>query len=92
MVDMNILESIGQFIYQLEPVNNIIQGILLIAQGVSFIVFLPLKMLGISLVPIITNLIYLAIIFYIAYRLTDSKKWGFAILLVMIVVGAIGGV
>ena len=86
------IETLAQNILKLEPVSNIINGVLLIAKGIGFFVFLPLKMLGIELVPMIVNLIYLGIIFYILYKLTNSAKWSGIVLFFMIIVGSVGGI
>jgi len=76
----------------LEPVSNIVNGVILIAKGIAFFVFLPLKILGIELVPMIVNLIYLGIIFYVLFKLTDSMKWSGLILFFMVILGLAGGI
>jgi len=86
------IRSLAQNILSFEPVSNIINGVLLIAKGIGFFVFLPLKMLGIEPIPMIVNLIYLGIIFYVLYKLTDSMKWSAIILFFMIILGSIGGI
>jgi len=82
----NIVNNIMNF----EPVSDIVNGILLIAKGVAFFVFFPLKLMGIELIPIFTNFVYLLIIFYILYKLLDSVKWAGLFLFFMIMLGLAG--
>ncbi len=50
-----------------------------------------MKMLGIEVIPAITNLIYLGIIFYVLMKILNSKKWAGIILVVMILIGSFAG-
>ncbi len=86
-----LLKNIGEIVVNFEPVKQFITGIALIAKAISFFVFLPMKMLGIEVIPAITNLIYLGIIFYVLMKILNSKKWAGIILVVMILIGSFAG-
>ncbi|MHA1279324.1 MAG: hypothetical protein ACTSQ8_19170 [Candidatus Helarchaeota archaeon] len=87
----DLLKNTGEFVYNFEPVNQFINGVVLMARSVSFFVFLPMKILGIELIPAITNIIYLGIIFYILMKMLNSKKWAGVVLIAMILIGSFGG-
>jgi hypothetical protein len=67
----------------------IVEGLKKFAQGISYFVYLPLKMFGLQVSPFFAQLIYLGVLTAIIYKLTNSWTWTFIIILILLLIGAI---
>lgn len=67
----------------------IVEGLKKIAEGISYFIYLPLKMAGLQVSPFFAQLIYLGVLTAIIYKLTGSWTWTFIILIILLLIGAI---
>jgi len=71
---------------------DIINGAKLIAKGISWLVYLPLKLLQPELPAFLIQLIYLAVLYWVFKRITDSSMASLVLVAVLSAVGLVGGV
>jgi len=84
-MDLNIT-AVGE----LAPgIKLIVSGLKSLASGLSYFVYLPIKMAGYSPSPILAQLIYLGILTLILKRLTGRWDYALAIIVIMLVLGAL---
>jgi hypothetical protein len=67
----------------------IVEGLKRFAQGISYFIYLPLKMSGLQVSPFFAQLIYLGVLTAIIYKLTNSWTWTFIILIILLAIGAL---
>lgn len=67
----------------------IVEGLKKFAQGISYFVYLPLKMFGLQISPFFAQLIYLGVLTAIIYKLTNSWTWTFIILIILLLIGVV---
>lgn len=67
-------------------IGKILQGLQLISQGISNIIFLPFNYLGITVSGTITQAVYLIIIIYLIYKLSSSWKLALGIIVLLIII------
>jgi hypothetical protein len=67
----------------------IVEGLKKLAQGISYFIYLPLKMFGLQVSPFFFQLIYLGVLTAIIYKFTGSWTWTFIILIVLLFIGAV---
>ena len=71
-------------------VQDIINGLLLIARGISWFILWPLKIFGIEITGGIAQIIYIAVLFYVLYKIIGSWKIAIPIMGVIVIIGSIG--
>jgi hypothetical protein len=67
----------------------IVEGLKKLAEGISYFIYLPLKMFGLQVSPFFAQLIYLGVLTAIVYKLTNSWTWTFIIILILLAIGAL---
>ena len=67
----------------------IVEGLKKFAEGISYFIYLPLKMVGLQVSPFLAQLIYLGVLTAIIYKLTNSWTWTFIILIILLLIGAV---
>jgi hypothetical protein len=67
----------------------IVEGLKNFAQGISYFIYLPLKMFGLQVSPFFFQLIYLGVLTAVLYKLTGSWTWAFIILIILLAIGAV---
>lgn len=73
-----------------QPINQIVSGLYSITTGLSWFIFLPLKLFPNLLIPVfIFQLIWIGILYYILSKLTKKPIISILILIILIVVSGI---
>ena len=67
----------------------IVEGLKSLAEGISYFIYLPLKIAGLQVSPFFLQLIYLGVLTVIIYKLTGNWVWTFIILFILLLIGAL---
>jgi len=90
MVQNEIFKNLINQILNWQPIKDFIDGIVLLSKSIGYFVFLPLKILGLQPVSWVVQVIYIAIMVYILYKLSSSWKFALALSVGLIIFGSIG--
>jgi len=67
----------------------IVEGLKNLAKGISYFIYLPLRIAGLQVSPFFLQLIYLGVLTVIIYKLTGNWIWTFIILFILLLIGAL---
>jgi len=74
----------------MNPISEIILGIKTLASGISHLILYPILILGVSIPAIITQLLYLGIVFWIIWKIVGDIKIWLAIIIFLIIISVVG--
>ena len=78
-----------KLIGQMSPaVKTIITGLKMLAEGFSYFVYLPLKIMGLQPSPFLAQLIYIGVLAWIINRFVKNWAYTLAIIVILLLIGS----
>ena len=74
----------------INPLIELIEGIKLLASGLSHIILLPLYYFGLNIPVIVVQLLYLGFIGWLAFKIVGNLKWWVVIMFILIFISIFG--